>query len=223
MSEASLPKYWDLLSSEDQTRYTYLQRELSAPSRKNRRNRSLATFAELIAAVQQFVVRNDEDDWKRALVCGVCWLDRTIGVNTRQLRILISKCKSSINGSFQSLGFGFVSTGSDCMAAIVGYFPVLKSNFTELRQWTLRYSGPPVRFVSPAPDALPPEVDFTLNCIPDLVHSPPDPISATESLDLSVFDDPVSFAPTAVDLRPWDDLGSDFQKEPKIFDFAGLD
>jgi hypothetical protein len=227
VGHVSLPQHWDLLSSEDQIRYTSLQQELSAPSRRNRRNRSLATFGEVIGAIRQFVVRNDENDWKRAIVCGICWLDVTIGVNTRQLRLLIAKCKSSINGSFQSLGFGFVSTGSDCMAAIVQYFPVLKSNFVELRQWTLRYSGPPVRFVSPAPDtqsdAVPTEMEFTLTCIPDLVHSPAESMLSTENLELNVFDDPMSFAPTSIDLPHWDDPGSDFLKDPKVFDLPGLD
>jgi hypothetical protein len=83
-------------------------------------------------------MRNDGDDWKRGLVCGICWLNSGIAVNTRQLRLLLSKCKSSINSMFQSIGFSSIPTTNDYEAALTAYFPLIKDNFAELRRWTIR-------------------------------------------------------------------------------------
>ena len=159
------PKYWDLLSTDDKASYEVMRGTLSSPSCKNRRNKSLETFTEIIDTIHNFVVRNDSDDWKRALVCGACWLGKNaIAINTRQLRLLIAKCKSSINGSFQQMGYSTVPTGAESSSSLIKYFPFLKDNFSELRQWTVRYQAKsaddpmnPV-FVSPAPEVVPTNV-----------------------------------------------------------------
>jgi hypothetical protein len=207
----ALPKYWDLLSSDDQHLYITLQETVSAPTRKNRRNRSLQTFGEIIDAIKSFVIRNDSDDWKRSLVCGICWLsaDGPIGINTRQLRLLVSKCKSSINGSFQLLGFGNVSTGTDCSVSISRIFPVLRHNFSELRQWTLRHSDD--TFISSARGIalVPPFADF--------VRSPTEQLIEKEPFLL----DPISFRPNEAELKDWDD-GLAFEIRARVdFGFEG--
>jgi hypothetical protein len=208
-SLAMRPKYWEQLSFRDQAAYTALQQEFAAPSRKNRRNRSLQTFGEIIDAVKRFVIQHDEDDWKRALVCGICWSDSTIGLNTRQLRLLISKCKSSINGCFQLLGYGIMASGGDCNTEIVKILPILKDNFTELRQWTLRYTGQPTPFVSPAPETL---------ALPEAIALPDD------SFALIVFDDPLSFVQDEPEATGWLEVEEDtLAKAPKDFDFSDID
>ena len=135
------PKYWELLSTCDQESYGYLQKTLSSPACKNRRNHSNETFSDILDTIKKFVIRNDENDWKRALVCGVGWIENGIAVNTRQLRLLIAKCKSSINGSFQALGYGSVPTSAETASALVKLFPFLKNAFPELRQWSVRLEG----------------------------------------------------------------------------------
>lgn len=135
---SSLPNYFDRLSDEDKKTYICLRGAFSQPSCKNRRNKSSETFNEIVKALKAFVVQNNSGDVDRALVCGICFLGEAIAINTRQLRLLISKCKSSINGSFQALGYGTVPSGSDCTAALIRFFPFLKDNFSELRQWTIR-------------------------------------------------------------------------------------
>jgi hypothetical protein len=85
-------------------------------------------------------MRNNEDDWKRGLACGLFWFppEETVAVCPRQLRLLISKCKSSINASFQILGYGMGVAGADCCNLIVRHLPPLGDSFHEMRQWTLR-------------------------------------------------------------------------------------
>jgi hypothetical protein len=213
MESNKTPRFWHLLSPEDQDAYTSLQQVVSAPCQKNRRNRSLQTFHQILEAIKAYVTRNDPDDWKRALVCGISWVgpDRTIALNTRQFRILSGKCKSSINGSLQLVGYGIVTGGTDCSASIARLFPLLKDDFTELRQWTIRQMGK-ANFISPAPEvpAQPtfvPQSGFGFEVRPVFqaaVKSPSTP-----------FDDPMSFMPN--------DWGEKACFSPKEFEFPSLD
>ena len=132
------PQYWKTLSYKDQQEYAKLRKALSSPACKNRRNKSIATFAEIVDTIHNYVVQGDENDNKRALVCGITWIDDGVAINTHQLRLLISKCKSSINGSFQAMGYGTIPTASDSAGQLIQQFPFLKNNFPELRQWTVR-------------------------------------------------------------------------------------
>ncbi|EAX92155.1 hypothetical protein TVAG_383280 [Trichomonas vaginalis G3] len=132
------PKFWDLLTEQDKMSYKYLRQTLASPRCKNRRNRSAKTFNDILEAIKKFVVRGDGRDHDRALVCGVCWLRNSIAINTRQLRLILSKCKSSINGSFQTLGYGTIPNGTESSAELIKYFPEFEGNFNELRQWTVR-------------------------------------------------------------------------------------
>ncbi|KAH0792556.1 potassium/sodium hyperpolarization-activated cyclic nucleotide-gated channel 1 [Histomonas meleagridis] len=136
--QKSTPAHWELLTPEDQHGYEMLQKALASPECKNRRNKSNETFIEVLNTIKNYVVRGDEGDIKRSLVCGIVWLESGIAINTHQLSPLIHKCKSSINGSFQSLGYGTIPTGSDSSNELLSTFPFMRANFSELRQWTIR-------------------------------------------------------------------------------------
>jgi hypothetical protein len=92
----------------------------------------------MLDAIKSFAIRDDDDDWKRCLVCGVIWLPASIAINTRQLRLLIDKCKSSINGSLHRMGYSSVTSRGDTSKQLIEYVPKLRGNFSELRQWTVR-------------------------------------------------------------------------------------
>ena len=132
------PKFFSMLDLPDQQRYLTLRAALSSHMCRNRRGKRLETFAEMLATIRQFCVRGDENDWRRCLVCGVCWVVNGIAVNTRQLGILIDKCKSSINGSLQKMGYTTLQSRGDSAAAIAEVIPCLKDDFGELREWTVR-------------------------------------------------------------------------------------
>jgi hypothetical protein len=91
----------------------------------------------MLDAIKAFAIR-DDDDWKRCLVCGVMWLPGSIAINTRQLRLLIDKCKSSINGSLHRMGYSSATSRGDTSRQLIEYVPKLRGNFNELRQWTVR-------------------------------------------------------------------------------------
>ena len=165
------PKYWNLLNESDKEGYWQLRSALASPICKNRRNKSIQTFNDVINTIKAYVVRKDEGDLGRSLVCGIIWLEDGIAINTHQLRMIISKCKSSINGSFQALGYGTIPTGADSAGELIRKFPFMRNNFAELRQWTVRQkiskSQPPSKlselitqnkpnqFISPAPEDKP--------------------------------------------------------------------
>lgn len=132
------PKFFDMLDSSDQERYNELRATLSSQMCRNRRGKRIETFAEMLSAIRRFCVRNDENDWKRCLVCGVCWLPSGIAINNRQLSILIDKCKSSINGSLQKMGYTALQSRNESSESLRQAIPILKDNFNELREWTVR-------------------------------------------------------------------------------------
>lgn len=144
----SNPQYFDLLSESDKKEYIELRDQLFDPKYKNRRNKSHEAFREVVQSIKKFVVRNDGNDWKRSLVCGIIWLDKSIAINTHQLRLLVDKCKSSINGSFQDLGYKTVPTGADSAKELITKFPFMRNNFAELRQWTIRQMTPPTTILT---------------------------------------------------------------------------
>lgn len=137
-----MPMFWNLLSDVDKYQYMILRAGFATSSTKNQRNKRIENFSDSLAVVKQFAVRGEECDWKRCLVCGVAWLlDGGIAVNTHQLKILICKCKSSINGSLLKMGYSSVLARGQTQKSLESLFPILKSNQIDVRQWTIRQSG----------------------------------------------------------------------------------
>ena len=132
----SYPNHFEDLSSSDQTDYKKLRDSLCVG--RNKRGNRLNAFTEMLEEVRKYAIRNDEDDWKRCMICGVCWVDNGIAINTRQLQHLTDKCKSSINGSLHRVGYNPSASPGDVNASLIEKIPLLKGNFSELRQWTVR-------------------------------------------------------------------------------------
>lgn len=143
LMNSDIPKFWGLLSNADRYQYMYLRNALSSQSGKSIRNKRVENFAETLQAIKQFCIRGDGHDWCRFLVAGICWLpEGGIAVNTHQLRLLVVKCKSSINGSLHKMGYNYGMERPEAAAAIIRQIPLLKDNPAELRQWTARLDQP---------------------------------------------------------------------------------
>lgn len=133
------PSYWQLLSDADRYQYGFLRAAMSSPSNKNQRNKRVETFSDSLEAIRAFAIRGDGNDWARCLVCGIAWLpDGSIAINTHQLRLLIFKCKSSINGSLLKMGYIHTLGRTETSDIISEYFSLIKDNTSEMRQWTIR-------------------------------------------------------------------------------------
>lgn len=118
--------------------YEAMKKQLEEPIHKNRRNKSTELFGDVIDSIKRYVMRGDADEWKRAFVCGICWIQDTVAINTRHLRLLVVKCKSSINNYFKNMNYGTVPATSEAGTALAKYFPFLKDNYQEMRQWSVR-------------------------------------------------------------------------------------
>lgn len=132
------PSFFDILSDSDQIKYIKLHEKVGSPENRYNRNRRLQTFNEILDEIKHFCIQNDGEDWRRYLVCGICWINKDIVINTRQLRILTEKSKSTINGSFAKMGYSTVPMKEHDTKYIIQIIPYLKSHPQELRQWTTR-------------------------------------------------------------------------------------
>jgi hypothetical protein len=106
-------------------------------------------FRILIAQIQQYTTRNDDNDWKRQWVCGMLCLDNTVAVSTHRLSMFVGKCKSSINCGFQSLGYESVPMSATVASALARTFPFFARDCREVRQWTVRakQAHQPIQYV----------------------------------------------------------------------------
>jgi hypothetical protein len=138
----TVPDFWHLLSEQDQVDYINLRETLNASACQRNRGHRIEAFDAVLDAIRHYVERGDDNDWRRALVCGFCWTDAVVAINTRQLRLLISKCKSSINGSLQRLGYFTNPAHSESWRLLFQKIPFLMDHYNELRQWSLRCKMP---------------------------------------------------------------------------------
>lgn len=145
----AMPKFWGILSDSDRALYGLMRVTMASPNHKNQRNRRIETFSDSLAIIKGFSMRGDDHDWRRCLVCGVAWLPEGLAINTHQLRLLVFKCKSSINGSLQKMGYASSLGRTETTNAMIRAFPALKNNTSELRQWTVRVHENESRLPSP--------------------------------------------------------------------------
>lgn len=151
-TDIQTPKYFDELSYEDQKSYIELRNFLSSKEYRNNRGHRLTKFSEILNAIQQFCIKNDENDVKRCMVCGVLWLPpKGIAINIRQLHLLLDKCKSSINGSLQRMGYNPLPPKNELVGQLIDLIPSLKDNFPGLREWTIRT----LSVYTPQPEPIP--------------------------------------------------------------------
>lgn len=142
MDPASPPPYLvnpiESLSAEDGEYYMALQASFPETSHLTARDRKNNSFRKEVTQIIDFVDRRDEDREVRACATGLVKVGNLLCVNTRQLKKLIHRCKSSINNGLQHLGFTAVKLkpGDDRLLAAalpgIAHYPCIA------RQWTVR-------------------------------------------------------------------------------------
>lgn len=133
--------FWHLLSEQDKYKYRCLQLALTEGIEKNTKNQRITSFKKAIEAIKAYAVRGDYNDIARCYTCGLIWLKEGLAVNTYHLKQLMGKCKSSINGSIQKMGYNNNMSRADSAKTMIQWFPMLKDNSTELRKWSIRRIG----------------------------------------------------------------------------------
>jgi hypothetical protein len=138
-ARTSTSRSWSALSADDQRFYTAL-REQFLNKRPAEKGENPLLFRSEIQTVIEFIDHSQTGREQRSIVAGLGVAGPFIVVNTRQLKHLIRRCKSSINGSFQHLGYLAVKTKSKARECVLGILPTLKTDQGAIRQWTVRFS-----------------------------------------------------------------------------------
>lgn len=133
------PNHFELLTDADKREYQKIRTEIQPYTIRTTKEKAALNFKYIMLRLGEFINRGEEDDWKRALVCGIAWLESAFAISTRQLQYLFGKCKSSINAGFQSIGYVAVQTSPQMVDDFISLFPFMIFNNIEVRQWTLRY------------------------------------------------------------------------------------
>ena len=126
------------LSPEDRECYTALQMSFAQAGHPTSRDRRATSFCEEIARILRFVDRRNEDRELRVFAAGVAKMGNVMCVNTRQLKKLLRRCKSSINNSFQQIGFVAVKMKPCDDPKIAEFLPGIANFPFIVRQWTVR-------------------------------------------------------------------------------------
>lgn len=133
-----LPSNWQLVSASDLSDYFKMRKEFYDSMRKSKKGEKLDGFLDKLRAIKRYIDRNAIDNWKRSVICGVFFLDGGLAINIQQLKLLLGKCKSSINGSLQQLGYVAQSPGSNLEKILFANVPLFHGDRTELKRWTIR-------------------------------------------------------------------------------------
>lgn len=136
---ANVPKYWWILSEQDRAGYNMLRSYIMANRESQHRNKRIPSFRDNIETIKRYIIRGEPDDVKRCIVCGILWLPDAIAINTHQLGFLMSKCKSSINGSFQIMGYKENISRKNASELVANTLLPIQEDKNELRRWTVRY------------------------------------------------------------------------------------
>jgi hypothetical protein len=134
----SSPEYFSLLGETDQLGYSTLQGQILSLTENHHRGLRTAIFTEALGLIRAWAQRGDADDWRRCIVCGLCYLTAEVAVNAHQLQLLTRRCKSAINGALKLMGYVTVSARGDVNPDLVRALPALKGNVHALRQWSVR-------------------------------------------------------------------------------------
>lgn len=131
----TFPPYWHVMPEPDRPLYLSMQRRFELLCTRD--NRQPASIEQMITEIHTFSHRRDNNDWRRFLVCGICWMDHAIAVNIAQLRHLIKRCRSSINNSLIKMGYVTTLARSNIGRYISQLIPLLEDT-AHLRQWQMR-------------------------------------------------------------------------------------
>jgi hypothetical protein len=134
-----LPNHWHLLCEEDQQQYLLLRAQFLEAIAKSRRGERIEVFIQRLKTVKAFIDKDPQNLWKRAIVCGIMFLKSALAINIQQLRILMGKCKSSINGSLQQIGYVSKPSTHEIDQEMTAMIPALKDDHSEMKKWTIRY------------------------------------------------------------------------------------
>jgi hypothetical protein len=138
--------FWGVLSQDDQTEFIKLRARLHRGQQSISKDIRMAAHHRELLMVLSYLERSPENMEVRAIISGILFVGPAVCVNTRQLKLLLGRCKSSINGCFKQLGFVAVRTKVKARNFIAHCLTALKDKQDVIRQWTVRCSSSASQF-----------------------------------------------------------------------------
>lgn len=132
------PAFWNKLTEDDKNEFNKLKAHFHQNISSSGKDRRVVTFANELMAVLKFLDRDMIHREERCILTGICFAGPFICVNTRQLKTFLGRCKSSINGSFQQMGYVALRTKAKARNCIISILKPLMNEPAILRQWTVR-------------------------------------------------------------------------------------
>lgn len=133
-----LPDHSELLSERDLICYQEMRQRFFDDSGKSKKGERLDLFITKLDEIRRYIEKGNENDWKRGVVCGIFFLKNSIAINIQSLRTLLGKCKSSINGSLQQLGYVAKPQTTEFQIELNNMIPQTQRHAYELKKWTMR-------------------------------------------------------------------------------------
>ena len=151
-ADESVPMYWELQTDTDRAQYLSLWGKFHEDVGKSKKGERLEAFTEKLTTIRRFVQRGDENDWRRSLLCGIFFLNDALAINIQQFRHLVGKCKSSINGSLQQLGYLVQGQAQSIERELLSCIPAGVRDVNELKKWTVRKRTGPESVIHQKPE-----------------------------------------------------------------------
>ena len=136
------PVFWDRLSADDKAEFIRLRNQLHSYQKPTGKDPRVVTFRKELLSVLQYTERDEVHREERCILTGIAFAGPLICVNTRLLKNFLGRCKSSINGGFQQMGYVAIRTKGKARTCIVTVMRPLTSDPALLRQWTVRGASP---------------------------------------------------------------------------------
>ena len=157
------PIFWDRLTADDKAEFIRLRNQLHSYQKPTGKDPRVVTFRKELLSVLQFTERDEAHREERCILTGIAFAGPLICVNTRLLKNFLGRCKSSINGGFQQMGYVAIRTKGKARTCIVTVMKPLTSDPALLRQWTVRGASPHAEscFVS----------SFNVSLLPEITQS----------------------------------------------------
>jgi hypothetical protein len=131
--------HWLELNDYDRHRYNELRLFFRQQQKDCLRERRTSPFPAEITSILAFTDQATPGRDSRCIVAGIACSGPYIAVNTQQFKHLVGRCKSSINGGFQQIGYDVVRNRAAARERITQIVPALRVE--SLRQWTVRCAG----------------------------------------------------------------------------------
>jgi hypothetical protein len=127
------------LAPTDRSEYIKLFKFFASLEDRNRRNQGLTTFIKHLGMIHAFVCRGDPSDGLRGIACGVEFGIGAFMTNTNQLKLLMHRSKSCVNGCFQKMGYTVCRPAQDMAAIFARILPRdVRADVVAIRQWCVR-------------------------------------------------------------------------------------